>query len=564
VSEPLNASVTRGPIADLDRLAMTVTRPDGTVARWADDEPDVDKIPLDLQFSSGIPGGDADLGCGLLRDLSYSAPDLRNRNRVKVEGPGFEPVWRGYLAKSPRTKTMASPAATGEAGRLKGDPSLRMIPVDRDLSHWKPASGRRKQALIAANQPVKGDPEITPGQKGQSLTLSLRDTWVSPYLPVAEAWYDAGVGLRVRYVAAITEGDGNATFMLKVGWAPDDLPTTFKYTPDRYVTGGEWGALHDAVAEGFVASRFAWLNWQYPSTPAGAAGAVFQVMCRYLHVCGDEVPITVTTSGVWYWGVTGQDVIKAILQKAGNGITFDSTNSPSDPWTIPHLVWLEPVTAEQAILDTNRFFRRWWGVYDGKLKWAPPETFGNRFHVRRDEGADPQSGGNDSDSEINGVIVRYDDALTQEKGIVGPPSSGLVGSLNLSTAGLVVSDPQLPVNEWGERKWAIIEAGLTSEAGAIRIGELFREGAEQITASGTIEVGAWQIFDDTGARYPAWAIHAGDRLVEDDAPGQPERFVIQAQYGHSKRTATLTLDAPPNALEALQERLQVVLVGVVD
>ena len=104
----------------------------------------------------------------------------------------------------------------------------------------------------------------------------------------------------------------------------------------------------------------------------------------------------------------------------------------------------------------------------------------------------------------------------------------------------------------------------TRKPGAIRIGELAREGIEQATASGSLEIGAWQVYDDTGARYPAWAPSAGDRLVEDDVPGHPERLIVQASYRHSSRTSSLTLDAPPNALEALQERLQVVLVGVVD
>lgn len=559
MAEPLNAAVIRERSADLDRLAMILSRPDGSITRWADDEPDVDRIPIDLQLSSSVPGGDADLSCALLRDLAFRDPDLRNLNRVKVQGAGAEDVWRGYLAKTPATKTQVSPAAVGDVGKLKGDPSLRMIPVDRDPSRWGGPSAARRITLINANEAHSQDAAVVTDSASQALALEISDVWVDPFRPRCEAWYNAGQGLAIGRIYFKWSGDSNTAFILESYVRPSDnaLIAESEGAADVFTT--VTGTRDFKPANAF---QFAQIAWKY-SGAGGTAGQVFRCLLSEVAVYGKDVPQTPNPNG-GPDGVLGEDVLEAVLAKAGNGITYDADRSSSDAFVIPHLSWPEAVTAEQAVLDTNRFYRNLWGVYGGKLRWAPPETFGDRWHVRRDEGADPQLAGPDSEQEFNAVLVKYQDSLTGTTRLVGPPASGYVGPTGLSTAGLVNTDPYLPVNEWGERRWAIVEAGLTSEAGAIRIGELFRSGVEAMTTSGSIEIGAWQVYDSAGARYPAWAPSAGDRLVEDDVAGQPERLIVQASYSHSTRKANLTLDQPPNALEALQERLQVVLVGVVD
>lgn len=555
--EPLDAAVIREPRRDLDRLAMVVERPGRVLKRWADDEPDVENIPIDLQVSSSIPGGDADLNCALLRDFAYRHPDLRNLNRVRVLGPGADKAWGGFLTKTPQTATQVSPAAVGDVGRLKGDPSLRMIPVDRDPSHWTGPPNARRIFLINSSLPHKQDPEVVAANSGQALKLEITDGWQAPFQPRCEAWYDAGQGLVVKRVYCNFAGDPNTAFILEALARFDEDGEPFESTGDVY--GAASGLLDFSPAADY---QWMSLSWRYNATPAGVEGGVYRCDLTNLAVYGGDVaPVANPNGGPP--GVLGQDVLEAILQKAGNGIELDPASS-TDDFVIPHLAWLDAVTAEQAILDTNRYFRNLWGVYDGKLRWAPPESFGRLWHIRRDEGADPQFNGPDSDQEYNGVMVRYDDALTGTRRIVGPPQSGYVGTSGLSTEGLADQDPFLAVNEWNERRWAVLDAGLTSEAGAIRLGELFLAGLRARVTSGSIEIASWQVFDATGARYPAWAPSAGDRLVVDDEANSAERLIVEASYSHSSKRSSLTLDSPPDALEAMQERLQVVLVGVVD
>jgi hypothetical protein len=552
------ASVVREPPRDLDRLAMVLTRPDGTITRWADDEPDVERIPIDLTLSSSIPGGDADVGCALLRDIAYRDADLRNLNKLKVQGPGNENVWSGYLAKSPATRTQVSPAATGDVGLLRGDPSLRMIAVDRDLSHWTGPSNARRLSLISGNSPHKQDAEVIQDKTSKALRLALSDGWIAPFSPRVEAWYDAGQGLKVGRIRFKWAGDSNTAFILQRYVTAEDSPGAVEGSADIYVAAAGTDDYKPATPQ-----QYAFLAWLFNATPAGAEGASYQVSLTELAVYGTDVAAVENPAG-GPPGVLAPAVLQAILNKAGNGIEYDPTFVEENPWVIPHLVWLDAVTPEQAILDVNRFFRNLWAIYEGKLKWGAPETFGRLWHVRRDEGADPQLNGPDSEQEFNGCIVQYDDALTGTRRIVGPPGSGYVGPSGLSTEGLVDTDPYLPLNEWNQRRWARVEAGLTSEAGAIRLGELFLEGVRSRLTSGSIEIGAWQVYDETGARYPAWKPRAGDRLLVDDEPNATERLIVEASYKHSDRNSSLTLDSPADALEAIQERLQVVLVGVVD
>src|SRR5690348_3358691 len=107
----MTATVVREAPAELDRLALTVKTPDGVLHRWADDEAQVEDVPLDLEIASSIPGGDSDLSCELLRDMRRRASDLGNYNEVSAYGPGLERIWRGYLVHTPDTSRSVSPAA---------------------------------------------------------------------------------------------------------------------------------------------------------------------------------------------------------------------------------------------------------------------------------------------------------------------------------------------------------------------------------------------------------------------------------------------------------------------
>lgn len=561
-------SIERAPRPDSDRLALSVRTPDGVVHRWGDDERSSERIPGGLTLSSSVPGGDADLGCELLRDMTRRrGDDLTNFNEVRAYGPGNETVWRGSLARTPSSASSVSPAAVGDAARLREDPSLRMLCVDRRLDRWAPMPNGRLISLGTnwwthnTNVSIEG----ASGDLDAGVTFDSNRIASNAGFPfhLGEAFYDSlGVPIGAIYY----------DFGDTVGiWAPDanwdhtvHLMSAYGTSYADVVIGTDHNgsaAVAQLVTSTNPAVRFAMLQQVYKGTFTG--DGAWRSRFKNLAVYGQDVARVANPAG-GPPGVQAQAVLRAILDKAKVGISYDADSIAFDAFVLPQLAWLESVTPEQAILDTNRFYRNLWAVYDRKLYWRAPESFGRLWRVRRSEGAQIQSAGPDAESDYNGVVVSYDDPVTASRQVVGPPETGLRGPLALSTANLRDTDPATPLNRWGRRRFASLSASSTSEAGGIRLGELFMAGMRARRISGSIEISAGQAISAAGARVPAWAPKAGDRILVEDDPAGEERLIIEASYSHDSRSSTLTLDAPPNAMESLLERLQVVLEGVVD
>src|SRR3954471_3580740 len=118
-----------------DRLALSVTHPDGRVTRWGPDESNPTEIPGDLTFSTQIPGGFKDLSCSLLRRIDIDYPDLGLFDSVRVYGPGNRTIWEGRMAQFPRSHGdgfSITPGAVGWSAHLSDDPTFTEVYVDRD------------------------------------------------------------------------------------------------------------------------------------------------------------------------------------------------------------------------------------------------------------------------------------------------------------------------------------------------------------------------------------------------------------------------------------------------
>jgi hypothetical protein len=60
--------------------------------------------------------------------------------------------------------------------------------------------------------------------------------------------------------------------------------------------------------------------------------------------------------------------------------------------------------------------------------------------------------------------------------------------------------------------------------------------------------------------HPYWAPRAGDEIAFVDASDKSYRRIIRTEKDHDSRTVSFDLDAPPEGLAQLLERLGVVLV----
>jgi hypothetical protein len=151
------------------------------------------------------------------------------------------------------------------------------------------------------------------------------------------------------------------------------------------------------------------------------------------------------------------------------------------------------------------------------------------------------------------VIVQYNDVDGSAR-TVGPP-----GSLaDVESASLKDSDPENPANQLGIIRRNKLVMGTSTAAAATEVGRRFLEEQKLLDRSGRARI-VGHITDDHGILHPYWRMRGGDLISFIDANDTSYRRIVKADHDGTSRTASLDLDAPPEGLDALLERLGVVL-----
>src|SRR5690606_35941388 len=125
---------------------------------------------------------------------------------------------------------------------------------------------------------------------------------------------------------------------------------------------------------------------------------------------------------------------------------------------------------------------------------------------------------------------------------------------------LADSDPENPANQLGLPRHEVLSMGTATAASATEIGRRFLEQAKVLDRSGRARL-VGHVEDEHGILHPYSHVRAGDRIVFTDAHDTSPRRVVRAEHNDDERSVSVDLDAPPQGLDALLERLDVVLVG---
>jgi hypothetical protein len=153
----------------------------------------------------------------------------------------------------------------------------------------------------------------------------------------------------------------------------------------------------------------------------------------------------------------------------------------------------------------------------------------------------------------NGVLLKWNDVDGTSKS-AGPVGSGS----DIESTELEDRDPENPLKQMGIRGWGTpYDLGIvTVDSEAIRIGVLLQARLKEVDRSGQAQiVGVCE--DDKGVLRPYWQVRAGDTISFIDASDTSERRIIATQADDDSRTNTITLDAPPEAVEDLLAQLGV-------
>ena len=543
------------------RLYVLATTPSGRVYRWGEDEKGADRVFGDLSDSDSVPGGYKELSCTLPRKPGVDYGDMAMGTTLEVFGSGGLKVGEYRLERAARSAgdTLSmDPAAYGYQGHLADDASAQEIFIDSDLTAWGEMSAALRLAHIGSaifemaaisvgyQHTQAALPAVIVDFSGVDAVAGKTEEGEPVYFSggpdIGQLRYDflSNAGLDASFLTQAFLGNNDIGSVLDAGINHQQANAT-QQSVVATAPGKKYGFLVSRYSGGFVGSMTNVHRWQN-----------VKVLGRH----------GLTVRGSWpNIGLLASDVIAYALARWAPLLRFttggDGTIRPTQ-FVIPHLAFKEVGPIAEWVTQANRFELNEWGVWNDRTFYLCPRGTreGSKKWVARIAPAGLHETGDQMERIWNGVIVEYQD-VSGEARTVGPPGS----TATYTDARLVDSDPANPANEIeGLRRWTKLAAnGASTPEGAIRIGELFLALTKELDGSGSATLNGY-VEDENGRLWPYYCVHAGDLIRFPDATHTGWRYIVNAQRSRADRSVAIDLDAPPDSMSALLERLDVVLV----
>ncbi len=560
-------------------VLVLVTTPGGKTFDWSENGHDAGSLLEDMADSGSVPGGNKDWSAMLPRKLGIDYSDMKRGSKVELFGAGQMPLSVYRLTRAPQVsgdKLSVTPAAQGYEGHLVDDNTAQEIFIDADQTAFGEPSARRRASFPAGDKVNQGgsvslvpagspDP-ANPADHSHVPAISHSWSEISSLSgrDSAESWYSSG---------GVPIGQVRLDFLNVRGLEPGDANWTNAANASETDYGGNEGHVFEGL-EDFDATttvgailtvgpdRFFISLEDYYSLGIEVQGS-WETQWRNIRVFGrHELPVYGTWPAI---GLLASDVVAYALSRWAPQVHF--TTGPNGTikqsnFVIPHLVFKEPTTAAEMIQQATRFEIPEWGVWAGQFGptfYMNPrgQREGSKRWRARVHEVEFEDAGQQLDQTYNGVVV-LGQAADGSTIYVGPPDSGL----RYTSERLIDRDPQNPANEAGITHYKPLPMkGIATIEGMEEAGEdwlqqnKLLDGAGKATLTGRVE-------DEKGRRWPYYCVEAGDEieLIGSSIPGY--RYITNASRSRSSRSVSIDIDAPPDAYEAMMERLNAELVGL--
>lgn len=538
-------------------VEVVAVAPNGYRGRLGFDERRAEDVPGELSFTSSMPGGADTISIRLRRSAGGIYPDLAGFTELRVGRSGGRAM-DFRIEQTPRAsgyEESITVEGKGYRSALEDRQDARAIFVHRVLSDWQMTPPYARSTVLYAF----GVDQIDAGAvawdgSGPAVEIGFRGPYnTTTQYRRSEAYFDAqGIPLGDLYYAlANPSGPGTATATLTAGLIRDTAfwNTSGSATSGNLAAGTASGYLSAASSPWTLDGTEVAAGLQLVATAAGTATKDSLIRAK-LAVYGDH---GLTKYGPDPGGFYTGQMVEWIVD---NLTELDPGSIELGTFLHPHASYIDPGTPLGMVEDLVRYepLFDWYCFTRRRVEFRRRGTFGKRWRARVGE-ADLQTSGASIERLYNEVAVKVSDPSLGDGVIVGPTDSGYA----YTSSRLTDPDTTNPATVAGVRRRALLDIGEGTLAGAIEVGARFLTETRALDNSGEARL-VGLVSDTAGTLWPVDEVRAGDEISFTDAADTSYRRIVSTNYEASSQSTSISLDAPPETMDALLARLGAVLV----
>jgi mannan endo-1,4-beta-mannosidase len=544
-----------------DQLAIRLVTPNGTPHRWAGDEPLPQDVASAIEISDEMPGGYKEMSCTLARDPRGTWPDLSAYSDLQVDQPGGEPVFEGFLDKTPRAsgdQVAVTPAALGHQAVLEDNSDVRTGFLHQDMSAWQGMTPLRQRTLLEGGWTV-GDAATGATPSGSpALQFEQNSPW-STAKTIVQATFDAGPKIRIKKIYWWRSSGSNSGII-------SDPTSVWLFqcligSDENFVTSESSSDFHtadrdsDAAGTSFdasVARRWGAFVWKWESGSKENSYSWSSYVRGITVIADHELPVYGKHPELY---MRTCDMLPYLIEQFGAPLTVDPEYIDDDGYENPHAWYQDSQTLGEIIKDLVKFAAFDWFVYHKKrFEYRRPGSYGRVWKAYVGESGLNELG-EDSQRLWRDVVVQYQDVDGSTR-TVGPFGSGC----DVESAACEITDPSHPAVAAERTRRDILDLrGIGTPALCENVAERFLREANELQHSGSASLSGY-VLETTGILRPAAQVKSGDWIEFVDSLDRTPRKIINKRYSDDDKTAQIDVDAPSGGLEELLERLQAALI----